>query len=65
MAEIWNVIGKRDQVESMLALCPCKMTDKFPTDDEDTLDINVSVEDEDCDELVEFCEDNGLECELV
>jgi hypothetical protein len=62
--ETYNVIGKEDQVEAMLALCPCKMVEKFPCE-HPCLDINIEVQTEDVNDVVGFCEDNDLEYELV
>jgi hypothetical protein len=65
--ETYNVVGDRLRVDEMLRTFSVVVRDKFTPCGGNTnhKDINVAVDDEIADDLLEWCETNGLECELV
>lgn len=62
--QIFNVIGPRDTVEKLMLKFGFTVKSDFSYGS-DTSDYNVEVDDSQVDELVEWCEDNNVKCELV
>jgi hypothetical protein len=56
----FNIIGSEDKLQQAVTLFHAVVTDRFAK-----TDINIEVDYEQSDDFAEWCERNGVKCEML